>query len=1050
MVKGTSSKSSLKTAGISLVLECKNDELSDCQILHRKKQLEDIYLLQTALQGAAQNANLSSPLVNGGSIHNISSAVESAANNVKLICYDKCIMLFSKYVVYSVLFIYFKQATAHLRGILSRNGNINDNSHYKKRKAGNARIFHEPEQQQQQQSITQALRAARKPTTTSLPQTLKNVEDDEIEVLQETRKSGGSAGKTTFRSASTGNKGSKNATKPNNLLLLNINIRPRNLATVHVNASKRKELDMKVKNVLMRSPSEFVEWLLQQGLIRSQQLCSVHKTPNRQPAKLKLGMFNDPMVLTSSGGYVWIGECCGRKYISVYSGSIFGSTPIDKIPPTSILKLIYHWSCQTAINNVETWVKVEKQIISKTYHHLKCICSVILHDKIYDFGIDESPVELGIVSLGTTTADGSKKAVKVEILGLFDRRNGSYRLFASTPEPANNSKERFLRILKPVREVVHKKAKIICDQSVEPTSLNAMGYSNVHICSNSENENDLNSNSTIMFYLRKHVPKMFQAALSQLTENQVQLTLDELCWREKFGPTAADCYDNIMEHVSYITYRELENPGILPLLEYVSEFPHKNFRYKYTNTKAIPPIPTANVIMSPTTTPLHVIPTQYNENMCLAMGNKVVIKNGTMSSEPIVPPLTIKNLSSIRFSAAAPKPIELEPSSNNVQSGEFTNLESYFYGKIEGNPSMGKEYNAYSYKCHLCSETLEDNVLFYSHLKYHLEGQTPDKEKLDLVCPYCTNSFTSVNSLNKHKIDIINHFNKTHKGTPYVQCHFCLSIKTLTPNGASSFSQRLFQHMQRHSQKINCRSCVLVFYSKYLLTEHKKEHLPCTNVKGFLRYESPNGYRTLQFKPNIKSMPLSVNDQVTAVQTKNQAALSITLKDIPNLRLHVPKSCSSYRCIECDGELGAKAHFNQYRTCSKCSYSTSCQNMIVRHAQVFHPPSSKKPLPYVIGNPTTLDSTMYCSCGFSTRSGNHLANHLVSCKKKRAYSNPEGRSFTFLFGSSGNSAPPAPPLPDASEIVECEYTATEPIDLMEVVEDEVLPILPLSVEIQED
>ncbi|KAB7499799.1 hypothetical protein Anas_12843, partial [Armadillidium nasatum] len=116
MVKGTS-KSSLKTAGISLVLECKNDELSDCQILHRKKQLEDIYLLQTALQGAAQNANLSSPLVNGGSIHNISSAVESAANN----------------------------ATAHLRGILSRNGNINDNSHYKKRKAGNTRIFHEPE-----------------------------------------------------------------------------------------------------------------------------------------------------------------------------------------------------------------------------------------------------------------------------------------------------------------------------------------------------------------------------------------------------------------------------------------------------------------------------------------------------------------------------------------------------------------------------------------------------------------------------------------------------------------------------------------------------------------------------------------------------------------------------------------------------------------------------------------------------------------------------------------------------------------------------------------
>lgn len=42
-------------------------------------------------------------------------------------------------------------------------------------------------------------------------------------------------------------------------------------------------------------------------------------------------MFSDPKALATSGGYVWISECCGKKYISVYSGSIFGSTPIDKV-----------------------------------------------------------------------------------------------------------------------------------------------------------------------------------------------------------------------------------------------------------------------------------------------------------------------------------------------------------------------------------------------------------------------------------------------------------------------------------------------------------------------------------------------------------------------------------------------------------------------------------------------------------------------------------------------------------------------------------------------
>lgn len=37
----------------------------------------------------------------------------------------------------------------------------------------------------------------------------------------------------------------------------------------------------------------------------------------------------------------------------------------------------------------------------------------MLQDKVYDFGFDGTTVELGIVSLGTSTADGTKKAVKV-------------------------------------------------------------------------------------------------------------------------------------------------------------------------------------------------------------------------------------------------------------------------------------------------------------------------------------------------------------------------------------------------------------------------------------------------------------------------------------------------------------------------------------------------------------------------------------------------------------------------------------------------------------
>lgn len=59
------------------------------------------------------------------------------------------------------------------------------------------------------------------------------------------------------------------------------------------------------------------------------------------------------------------------------------------------------------------WSQVDKAFINKMFQYLRCVCSVMLQDKVYDFGFDATTVELGIVSLGTSTADGTKKAVKV-------------------------------------------------------------------------------------------------------------------------------------------------------------------------------------------------------------------------------------------------------------------------------------------------------------------------------------------------------------------------------------------------------------------------------------------------------------------------------------------------------------------------------------------------------------------------------------------------------------------------------------------------------------
>ena len=62
--------------------------------------------------------------------------------------------------------------------------------------------------------------------------------------------------------------------------------------------AKRSELDLKVKGLLVHTPAKFTEWLIQQGLVRSEQY--------EGKIKLKLGMYSDGKKFPHSGGYVWI------------------------------------------------------------------------------------------------------------------------------------------------------------------------------------------------------------------------------------------------------------------------------------------------------------------------------------------------------------------------------------------------------------------------------------------------------------------------------------------------------------------------------------------------------------------------------------------------------------------------------------------------------------------------------------------------------------------------------------------------------------------------
>ena len=213
--------------------------------------------------------------------------------------------------------------------------------------------------------------------------------------------------------------------------------------------AKRSVLDSKVKSLLVHTPAKFTEWLIQQGLVRSEQF---EKGPGGHKIKLKLGMYSDGKKFPHSGGYVWIQEGQSNKYTSVFKGSIFESGSFSMTQaPTVLLKLLYHWSCQTSITNIANWVKVDNKKIDEFFQLMRSVCVASIQDEVIQMGGQRGgPVEVGVISLGTTTADGQKREVRVEVLGVLDRASRQIRLRATEPIAGATQGERFSKIFEPL------------------------------------------------------------------------------------------------------------------------------------------------------------------------------------------------------------------------------------------------------------------------------------------------------------------------------------------------------------------------------------------------------------------------------------------------------------------------------------------------------------------------------------------------------------------------------------------------------------------------
>ncbi|GLH04372.1 Pogo transposable element with ZNF domain, partial [Gryllus bimaculatus] len=345
----------------------------------------------------------------------------------------------------------------------------------------------------------------------------------------------------------------------------------------------RTELDQQVKVLLQNSMTKLTEWLIQQGLVRSSQTCQSHRSATTgEPVNLKLGMYSDVSKFPHSGGYVWICEFCPTQlFVSVFSGSIFEGAPH---PPLVLMKLIYHWACQTTASNIVSWVKVESFYVKMFFAQMRAVCTAAVHESYDLMGGPNKRVEVGVISLGTAAQDGSTRNVKVEVLGVMDPDNKLVRLRAIEPlqEGEKNYKRRFVKILEPLAKWVHKKSTILTDFTVDKGTLHHMGFNTVlQVSVNPDTPPDKipkHSNINVMNYLRRVVPRMFQNALSLLSRQIIQQFLDELVWRERWGPVPSQAYNNIIKHIADQT-RANTGTSLLRRLGKISDDPFRDWKY---------------------------------------------------------------------------------------------------------------------------------------------------------------------------------------------------------------------------------------------------------------------------------------------------------------------------------------------------------------------------------------------------------------------------------------------------------------------------------------
>ncbi|KAG6801764.1 hypothetical protein HZU73_02886 [Apis mellifera caucasica] len=595
------------------------------------------------------------------------------------------------------------------------------------------------------------------------------------------------------------------------------------------------------------------------------------------------------------------------------------------------------------------------------------VCTAAVWDKTRKMGGKNSVIQVGVISLGTTSQDGNLRQVKVEVLGVLDYATLDLRLRACDPvqDGDRSYKRRFNNILHPLKEWVHTDSKIMTDFTVDKSTLEEMGFNHVtQSAFSDQSPRNFMSNYHIMEYLRKIVPRMFQNTLSLLSRQMIQQFLDELVWREIYGSTAARAFDNIIGHIAEQT-RIDSNESLLDRLTKIAANPFHNWSYSTANPPPLTPLMTINkeeihsgceVLVS---TSSNII--QQQETLPSIQITKSGSKRGRKRNltTAISPEPDLKK----SFDSKITREKDKECKNDQIQ------LQEFYYATMEGEKTLLlKEYKSSLYfKCFLCPTMMRSNTDVMEHTIGHVPPQVPGQSNSP-VCRYCCTAFSSqhqmithvteahssfghsdsdmvvcaiceqkfgnsgllINHLSSmhcpsempyrcescgyrtssHK-DVIDHFYRVHEKGEGLQCPYCLKVIGFVRNGNPNVTSvhTFLLHMQRHvirkeqGRGNKCSRCCLWFNQKSSLKIHQRELHDSVSGTKVIPYSNGNNGIMIS-KQRFQSRRYEIDSSVPELPCDEKIKKWITGPVIVNIPFDEHLSCQ-----ECEEDIDEQDHY---------------------------------------------------------------------------------------------------------------------------------------------